>query len=102
MPIFDFDPADHELSLTSSEIYRAADEGVLPRADAERLVQWGFEQRFNQSSGAAEPLLVQRLVKRLRVVAHNPVFNDLIRRPQMNDLLRVVEPFKLYRSKPGF
>lgn len=58
MPIFDFDPADHELSLTSSEIYRAADEGVLPRADAERLVQWGFEQRFNQSSGVAEPKAV--------------------------------------------
>ena len=55
MPIFDFDPAHNQLSLTSSDIYRAAEEGVLPRADAERLVQWGFEQRFKQSSGVAEP-----------------------------------------------
>jgi hypothetical protein len=46
--------ADNELSLTSSDIYRAVDEGVLLRADAERLVHWGFEQRFNRS-GLAEP-----------------------------------------------
>jgi hypothetical protein len=38
------------LSLTSSDIYRAADEGVLLRVDADRLVQWGYEQRFNRSA----------------------------------------------------
>ncbi len=38
-----------ELSLTSSDIYRASNEGVLLRVDAERLVQWGYEQRFNRS-----------------------------------------------------
>jgi hypothetical protein len=42
------DPSVPELQLTPSEIYRAADEGVLPRSDAERLVQWGYEQRFNR------------------------------------------------------
>lgn len=46
-----------ELSLTSADIYRAAEEGVLLRADAERLVQWGFEQRFNESR-LAEPTAV--------------------------------------------
>lgn len=50
--------SDPELSLTSSDIYRAADEGVLPLADAERLVRWGFEQRFDQASGVAEPKAV--------------------------------------------
>jgi hypothetical protein len=38
-----------ELFLTPSDIYRASDEGVLLRADADRLVQWGYEQRFNRS-----------------------------------------------------
>lgn len=40
--------SDRELSLTSADIYRAADEGVLLRTDAERLVQWGYEQRFTE------------------------------------------------------
>src|SRR5882672_54447 len=43
------DATNSELSLTSSDIYRASDEGVLLQADAERLVQWGYEQRFNRS-----------------------------------------------------
>src|SRR5882762_4561810 len=43
------DTTNSELSLTSSDIYRASDEGVLLHADAERLVQWGYEQRFNRS-----------------------------------------------------
>jgi hypothetical protein len=43
------DPSGAELLLTPPDIYRAAAEGVLPRADAERLVQWGYEQRFNRS-----------------------------------------------------
>jgi hypothetical protein len=37
------------LLLTAPDIYRAADEGVLSPADAERLVQWGYEQRLNRS-----------------------------------------------------
>ncbi len=49
MTTSDSDPANPELTLTSSDIYSAADEGVLPRADAERLVHWGYEQRFNRS-----------------------------------------------------
>jgi hypothetical protein len=48
------DTSNNELALTSSDIYRAAEEGVFLRADAERLVRWGFEQRFNRSS-LAEP-----------------------------------------------
>jgi hypothetical protein len=39
----------NDLSLTSADIYLAAEEGVLPHADAERLVHWGFERRFNES-----------------------------------------------------
>jgi len=55
LPTSDSDTSKSELSLTSSDIYRAADEGVLLRADAERLVQWGFERRFNQAAGAEPP-----------------------------------------------
>jgi hypothetical protein len=44
----------NELSLTSSDIYLAAEQGVLPQADAERLVRWGYEQRFDRSR-PAEP-----------------------------------------------
>ena len=43
-----------ELLLTSSDIYRAAAEDVLSRADAERLVEWGYEQRFKRAL-VAEP-----------------------------------------------
>jgi len=61
LPTSDSDPSNSELSLTSSDIYLAAEEGVLLQADAERLVQWGFEQRFKRS-GLAEPkaLAVER------------------------------------------
>ena len=45
--------SDSELSLTSSDIYRAAQEGVLLQADAERLVQWGFE---NQAASTEAPV----------------------------------------------
>lgn len=51
MPTPDSTP---ELTLTSSDIYLAAQQGVLLQADAERLVHWGYEQRFNRS-GLAEP-----------------------------------------------
>jgi hypothetical protein len=54
MPTSDSDPSNNELSLTSADIYLAAEEGVLLQADAERLVRWGFEQRFNRSR-LAEP-----------------------------------------------
>lgn len=60
MPKSGSDPSNNELSLKSSDIYLAAEQGVLPREDAERLVQWGFEQRFNQSLGVAEPAPVER------------------------------------------
>ena len=54
MPTPDSETSNYELSLTSSDIYLAAEQGVLLQVDAERLVRWGFEQRFN-SSGLAEP-----------------------------------------------
>ena len=54
MPAPNSEPSNHELSLTSSDIYLAAEQGVLPQADAERLVRWGFEQRFNRPR-LAEP-----------------------------------------------
>jgi hypothetical protein len=34
-----------DLLLTASDILRAADEGVLPRVEAERLVEWGRARR---------------------------------------------------------
>src|ERR1051325_7244643 len=46
--------SNHELSLTSADIYLAAEQGVLLQADAERLVYRGFEQSFNRSR-LAEP-----------------------------------------------
>jgi hypothetical protein len=54
MSTSDSDTSNFELSLTSSDIYRAAEEGVFLHADADRLVQWGYEQRFNRS-GLTEP-----------------------------------------------
>lgn len=37
--------AETDLLLTASDILRAADEGVLPRREAERLVEWGRARR---------------------------------------------------------
>jgi hypothetical protein len=39
--------AGRELLLTPADIRRAADEGVLAHGDAKRLIDWGYEQRFN-------------------------------------------------------
>lgn len=64
MPTPDSDTSNYELSLTSSDIYLVAEQDVLLQADAERLVRWSFEQRFNQS-GLAEPKAIfYLLVKR--------------------------------------
>src|SRR5678816_3854920 len=41
-----------DLSLSTSDIYRAAGEGVILMADAERLVKWGYEQRFRDPLSA--------------------------------------------------
>ena len=41
--------AEQELRLTPADIRRAVSEDVLPRADAERLIDWGYEQRFNRT-----------------------------------------------------
>lgn len=38
--------AETDLLLTASDILRAADEGVLPRSEAERLVEWGRARRI--------------------------------------------------------
>src|SRR5687767_16009703 len=35
------------LILRPADIYRAATEGVLSQPDAERHIQWGYEQKFN-------------------------------------------------------
>ena len=37
--------AETDPLLTASDILRAADEGVLPRREAERLVEWGRARR---------------------------------------------------------
>src|SRR5207237_7039177 len=34
--------------LSAKDIERAADEGVLTKADADRLVRWAYDQHFNQ------------------------------------------------------
>ena len=46
---------DYELSLTSSDIYLAAEQGVIRQDDAERLVRWGFEH-----SGLSGPAAVEQ------------------------------------------
>ena len=49
--------AQRELLLTPADIRRAAAEGVLQDGDAERLIGWGYEQRFNRTllPGAPPP-----------------------------------------------
>jgi hypothetical protein len=42
-------PDGRELLLTPADVRRAAEEGVLPRGDAERLIDWGYEQRFDRT-----------------------------------------------------
>ncbi len=42
-------PDGRELLLTPADVRRAAEEGVLERGDAERLIDWGYEQRFERS-----------------------------------------------------
>ena len=44
----DTDNAERELLLTPADVRRAAEEGVLPRADAERLIEWGYGQRLER------------------------------------------------------
>jgi hypothetical protein len=42
-------PSDKgEILLSSADIQRAAAEGVLSQTDADSLVRWGYEQRFNR------------------------------------------------------
>jgi hypothetical protein len=56
----DSDTPNYEVSLTSSDIYRAAEQGVLSRDDADRLVGWGLEQRSNHPRVApANPIEVE-------------------------------------------
>lgn len=66
------DPSNPELSLTPSDIYLAAEQGVLPQDDAERLVRWGYEQRFNRTGLAepAAPVVEQRSGLNLVTVAY--------------------------------
>ena len=54
----DSDNPNYEVSLTSSEIYLAAEQGVLSQADADRLVRWGVDQRFNQA-GVPKPRVAE-------------------------------------------
>lgn len=42
-------PRDRELSLSASDINRAAAEGVLSQNDADRLIGWGYDQRFDST-----------------------------------------------------
>ena len=44
-----------ELLLNTSDIRRAAAEGVLSERDAERLVEWAYEQRFNRTLAPEPP-----------------------------------------------
>jgi hypothetical protein len=39
-----YDSPDPDIALSADDVLRAADEGVLARADAERLVAWGRDQ----------------------------------------------------------
>lgn len=41
-----------DLSLSTTDIYRAAEEGVIQMVDAERLVRWGYERRFKEPNSA--------------------------------------------------
>lgn len=41
------DSREREISLSASDITRAAAEGVLSESDADRLVRWAYDQQFN-------------------------------------------------------
>ena len=43
----------HELRLSPADIERAVEEGVVSKDDAERLVRWAFERRFDPASQRA-------------------------------------------------
>jgi len=50
MPNMSEDPSATDYAhvvLSAKDIERAAEEGVLPKADAERLVRWAYDQHFN-------------------------------------------------------
>ena len=38
-----------ELRLSTADLDRAANEGVISREDADRLVKWGYARRFETS-----------------------------------------------------
>src|SRR2546429_4933175 len=38
-----------DVVLSAKDIERAAEEGVLPKDDAERLVRWAYDQHFNRT-----------------------------------------------------
>ena len=41
--------AERKLLLTPADVRRAADEGVLSHGDAKRLIDWGYDQRFDRT-----------------------------------------------------
>jgi len=40
--------SNRELLFTYADIQRAVREGIISAGDAERLVEWGYAQRFNR------------------------------------------------------
>jgi hypothetical protein len=42
--------SDRELRLTAADIERAVEEGVVGKAEGERLVQWAYDRRFDPST----------------------------------------------------
>ena len=70
MPTPHSDKTNSDIFLTSADIYRAADEGVIPQAEAERLVQWGYERRFSHRPGPEQRAPEQRKGLNLATVAY--------------------------------
>jgi len=58
-----------ELRLTAADIGRAADEGVLSRDDAQRLITWGFQSQV-ESSESSPPSIEQAKGFNLVTVAY--------------------------------
>jgi hypothetical protein len=47
--------SEHRLHLSEADIERAVDQGIISYDDAERLLKWGFDQRFAEGDAFHEP-----------------------------------------------
>ena len=47
-------PNQSRILISAEDINRAAEEGVLSPADADKLIHWAYDQRFNRSNSLSQ------------------------------------------------